>query len=266
MKKLFYVLAIILGVATVSSFRITGDLLSRIGCADEIAKIAVFENFYNANINPPGCDGVYKTILVADRTEIVNQLFEYIKAYVNSGEFRSKYTQALEEDKPKEPEKEVVAPTDDQTKEMLKSMEDQLNNPYLTAEQKEELKKNLETMRQTIATPEYQQMSKQATDMAQKMSQDEYEKEMAEYKTELAEWEKMKDIKYMLKKRLQAFLELTSSMNFDAKLIKQNDKMKFEDPALESKSREWKLCFRSGRETIMAARTCASKWLKELGQ
>jgi hypothetical protein len=38
----------------------------------------------------------------------------------------------------------------------------------------------------------------------------------------------------------------------------------FENPEYEKKPREWKMCFRAGRETIETARVYASNWLKEI--
>jgi hypothetical protein len=35
----------------------------------------------------------------------------------------------------------------------------------------------------------------------------------------------------------------------------------FADPALEAKDGYWKYCFRSGKETITAARQYAQQWL-----
>ena len=266
MKKYLNVLFFSIGITVISAFTLSGDVLSQIGCSSDVAKNAILDNFVNSSLNPPSCGGVYKTISATERTSIVNQLFAFIKTYVNSEEFRSKYKAEHESEKPTEPAKEEISSNEDQTQLLLKGMEEQLNSPYLNAEQKEELKKSIETMKQTVSTPEYKQMAQQITETNQKSSQEEYEKKMVEYKSDLAEWEKLNDIKYMLKKRLNAFLELTSNINFDAKLVKQFDKWKFEDEGLESKSREWKMCFRCGRETISAARVCATNWLKELGQ
>ena len=64
----------------------------------------------------------------------------------------------------------------------------------------------------------------------------------------------------LIKKRLQEFLSVSATVNFDAKLIGTT----FADPAYESKSQQWKACYRAGREVIAAAREEAQTWLKEL--
>jgi hypothetical protein len=99
---------------------------------------------------------------------------------------------------------------------------------------------------------------------AAKQSDEKFRAETEQYKQDLAEWEKMKDISYMLKKRLKAFLELTADIDFNAKLVPSGKKMMFENPAYESKSNYWKACFRCGPAAIKQARIKANEWLKEL--
>jgi hypothetical protein len=53
-------------------------------------------------------------------------------------------------------------------------------------------------------------------------------------------------------------------MDFNAKLVIVGRVKKFADPKLEAKDELWKRCFRSGEETITAARAYATGWLKEL--
>ncbi len=69
----------------------------------------------------------------------------------------------------------------------------------------------------------------------------------------------------MIRKRLQEFLQLTADINFDAALTTDQHGVKhFADEELERKDYNWKLCFRSGKETVTAARAYAEQWLKEL--
>jgi hypothetical protein len=64
----------------------------------------------------------------------------------------------------------------------------------------------------------------------------------------------------LIKKRLEEFLSVSESVDFDAKL---NGSM-FVNPDYESKDDKWKMCYRAGREVIGAAREEAQKWVKEL--
>lgn len=264
MKKTYLLFASVAIISIITAFNVTNEVISKIGCTVEEANNTIFDNLIFENLNAPNCNNVYKTIPVNKRKEIVNQLFVFIKSYVNSAEFKSKYKTEHENMKPTEPVMEKVQSLDDQAVQMQKAMEDQLNSPYLTEEQKVELKKNIETMKQTTSSPEFKQQNSQINEISVKAVKEEFVRKQTEYKTDSLEWEKMKDINLMLKIRLKAFLDLTSNIDFDAKLVKVNTKMNFENPEYQNKSGYWKMCFRCGKETITAARLCATKWLKEL--
>ena len=90
--------------------------------------------------------------------------------------------------------------------------------------------------------------------------------DMAAYKEDLKRWEAdyPATVNGLLKKKLKEFLQLTSDINYNAKLEKRGDKMIFSDPSLESKDEFWKACFRSGKPTVDAARAFATRWLQEL--
>lgn len=266
MKKIYLLLASVLVIGLISAFTLTNEVITKIGCSTEEADNTISDNFIFGNLNVPFCNNAFKTIPVNERAVVVNQLFEYIKEYVNSNSFKEKYKTEHENLKPAEPQMDQVQSMDDQAVQLQKVMEEQLNNPYLTPEQKEELKKNMETMKETTSNPEYKQQSAQVIEVQKKAAKEEYDIKMKEYKTELSKWEKLKDVKSMLKIRIQTFLDLTSNIDFDAKLVKVNNKMQFENPEYQEKSGYWKMCFRSGKETITTARLCANKWLTELGK
>lgn len=64
-----------------------------------------------------------------------------------------------------------------------------------------------------------------------------------------------------IRRRLEAFLEMSQTVDFDARL----NGRQFADPEYEAMSGEWKMCFRAGREATLAAREEAEAWLEELG-
>lgn len=88
----------------------------------------------------------------------------------------------------------------------------------------------------------------------------------AAYNEDLKRWEKdyPVNVKLLIKKRLTEFLQLTSGINFNAKLERRGKKMVFSDPSLEEKDDFWKACYRSGKPTVDAAREFAQQWLTEL--
>ena len=70
-----------------------------------------------------------------------------------------------------------------------------------------------------------------------------------------------------VKAALQEFLDISADVDFNAQLLPKNQYglQQFSNPTYErEKSREWKMLFRAGKEPVMAARTFAQNWLKEL--
>lgn len=65
----------------------------------------------------------------------------------------------------------------------------------------------------------------------------------------------------MVRKRLQEFLNTSESVDFAATL---DANRRFTNPEYERKPREWKMCYRAGKEVIAVAREEAKKWLEEL--
>ena len=65
----------------------------------------------------------------------------------------------------------------------------------------------------------------------------------------------------LIKKRLEKFMEISATVDFDATL---NDLRQFNNPEYEKKSDQWKMCYRAGKAVITAAREEVAAWLKEL--
>lgn len=64
----------------------------------------------------------------------------------------------------------------------------------------------------------------------------------------------------LIKKRLQSFLDISATVDFDATLNGEQ----FANPENEKKSDQWKMCYRAGKTVIAAAREEVELWLKEL--
>lgn len=64
----------------------------------------------------------------------------------------------------------------------------------------------------------------------------------------------------LIKKRLEKFMEISASVDFDAQL----NGSQFANPEYERKSGEWKQCYRAGKAVITAAREEVAAWQKEL--
>ena len=86
------------------------------------------------------------------------------------------------------------------------------------------------------------------------------------YQERLARWEKEypADFNLKIKERLQQFLTLSATVDFDAELKQVGGKKKFVNPTYEGKSYDWKQIYRAGKDVIEPARGFAEKWLLEL--
>jgi hypothetical protein len=83
-------------------------------------------------------------------------------------------------------------------------------------------------------------------------------------KKQLAVREAHRDYKQVLRERLRAFLALSATVDFEAKLQKSGSKWYFANAAYEQQTEQWKFLYRIGKEPVTAARTFAADWLKEL--
>ena len=87
------------------------------------------------------------------------------------------------------------------------------------------------------------------------------------YNEQLAEWKQNYPAtgKEMVKRRLTEFLRESANVDFDAKLVRRDGKLRFANEQYEDeKSGEWKLCYRAGRLPVEKARAFAKAWVAEL--
>jgi hypothetical protein len=102
----------------------------------------------------------------------------------------------------------------------------------------------------------------------EKMMMDGYYQQMELHNQEVAKWEEeypASNPKKMVKQWLNTFLESSNDVDFSAETKEMsNGKTVFVNQNYERKPNMWKLCFRSGKETLETARTFARNWMKEL--
>jgi hypothetical protein len=68
-----------------------------------------------------------------------------------------------------------------------------------------------------------------------------------------------------VKKRLREFLRASANVDYAAKLVSREGKMRFANAKYEDEmSGEWKLCYRAGQAPVTKARAIAQSWLNEL--
>jgi hypothetical protein len=265
MKKLHLSLLLLFTVA-LSAF--TYDIWQKLEMAEKEANEFIFNNLRQGSLNFPRTEAI-KHIAIGDRHEMVKELGDHMKRYTESAEFKEAYQEARSAYLPQNPKKDIGT--------LMQNRITELEQDITTTE--EDLKKTIGAMKKlyegTLAElkKEYKAL-KNPNDANHTFYKSSLEERAAEENEEAASTneEQRKEMekyfpanpKVLIKQRLQEFLSLTADIDFNAKLVKQGNKMKFADPKLEAKSNVWKSCFRSGKETITAARAYAQTWLKEL--
>ncbi len=203
----------------------------------------------------------------ATRVAFVRDTFAWVKAYTDSAAFKADYDKRRAEAKPTGGES--------------KGTPDEQYAKYIADQRKslEEMKKNVSAMNadmQKQMQPVIQQMEAsiektskdpQTAEMMKNMFAQQATHDQQSNKDELAKYDKEwpADPKVLIAARLHDFLNETSDVAYDAKMVDAGGgRKRFADDQLESKSDRWKLCYRAGKEPVEAARGFATDWLRQL--
>lgn len=208
-----------------------------------------------------------KSILVNNRALVVNELAAYAKQYAGSDAFKRSYATLRENNKPtfgqpvQTPE-EMRASMVNMAREYLRNSEEGLKKaaPGMkkTFEQMlEAAKKNL-----TEAEDPNNKTIKNYTknfESLKKMMQEGYD-------NRIKEWEKQYPANHLfyVKEKLQAYLDATVDVDFNAKLFERGGIQYFVNPAYERMGNRWKLAYRAGKDAVEAGRRFAKQWMEEI--
>lgn len=264
MKKIF-ILSFV-GIASIlfSAYRNTekqmDDLFKLMGITKTEANILLRENLLYTSLNTPSVTKL-KNIVAGKRPAMVQEIGNYMKDYFKKTEVSVAYKEYRESIMPGKQEGIDVKARIEEIKRDIKNTE--LDKKAASADMKKlydetiiMLQKQLEIL-QNPKHPDYILYAGINTLTADQ--QEEINKQRIEFSKRYPE-----SLEQYLKLKLNEFLELTDDIDFDAKLIQQNGKWKFENPAYEAKDYNWKKCFRAGKETVETARNFTKDWLKEL--
>jgi hypothetical protein len=205
-----------------------------------------------------------KAIPPAARGEVITTLLSWVRTYVESDAFRRAWTEQRLSNEPRPPAFEGTV--DDELRarreEQRASIEEQKAR---LGELPPEIRKSIEEVivqqEQMMADPELQRIMRQGAEQARKHEAEEHTRRLAEWKTEYPE-----DPRAIGAARLKAFLGACADVKYDAEVVTVDREQRFADPALERKPAEWKLCYRTGREGVDAARAFATSWLADLSK
>ncbi|MEJ1242344.1 hypothetical protein WBG78_29615 [Chryseolinea sp. T2] len=256
------------GVANLSFTYATlpGKFWSQLGISEARGTENIRKSFIEGYVYTYGASAA-KKIATGDRVAVANDAMAYAKSYVTTPEFQDAYKQAREQQKP-------AAPAPARTKEEIqaaqiatieKSIADtEKSMKGLSAEMQESMKDVIKMFNEQL-----QDYKNPESEMLNYMAEGEkfnHQTAMQTYETNLATWQKTYPENYqsMIKTRLETFLAVTADVDYNAAVHDAYGLKKFNNPAYEKKSDEWKMAYRAGKPVVDAAREFATVWLKEL--
>lgn len=183
-------------------------------------------------------------IMAGDRTAAARELCDYVKAYVNSPEFRQDYEKLREASKPESEPYAMDAATLQATRESVREMEKQY----------ETLKASKQVPEATLA-----EFRKSIVGMKAQLAA------VTDPTPHLTEWKRLypEDPTVFVKARLNEYLELLGTVDFNAQVSGSPKNQKFVNPVYEKKSLKWKAIYRAGKDVNDVAAVFAKEWLKE---
>lgn len=252
------------------------DVLTTLGVRPNEAKDSLLEVLSTGQLtHPAGATAFLKAATVEARVALVNGALKWAKEYTESPEFAKWYASRRAAAEPRLYRQWAA----DEELTRRQTLLDQ----RIAAE-----KKRLEAPPSPRQTAEQQQTDrKYREERIRKMEEDRaryddpvaraemrkpLEAEDERVKEGHAKWEEgyPADFRAAIAKRLRDFLALSATVDFGAKLVpckKPGSNLScFADPTYETKSEDWKRCFRAGKQPVEAARTFAANWLRELEQ
>lgn len=252
MKTKAIILIVLPALLVFSSYKYAEDIIAKLGLAHDNAQNYILANF-TGGFTDFGDDTYFKlpyakllpSVVAGDKIGAAKEMLEYIRMYCNSEEFSKAYAKKRINSKPTSEPPKMDEATLESMRGSLKDLESAL------AEMKKNPKQNAQ------AIPIYEEMVE-----SQRMQLAEWE----DPTPNLSKWNRKfpEDPSVAVKNRLEAYLKLVSTVDFNAKLT-EPDKYKirkFANPTYESKSEEWKASYRAGKEVNDIAKAFVQDWLK----
>jgi len=210
---------------------------------------------------------LYKAASPKAQAALVQNTLSWLKTHTESQAFKAEYRKQREEAKPSAPMQvsadEKYSAYLAQQRRGLEQAKQQMGQmpPEMQKQMQEALRQMEAGIEEAAKDPKMGELMKEGMEQ-------ESAAERQAYEQRLAAWERRypQDPKALIASRLRQFMEMSQSVAFDAELVPhaQGKIMKFADPAYESQTREWKLCYRAGRSAVQAARAFVAEWLSEI--
>ena len=239
---------------------------TRLGISESKAVENIRQSFLEGYLYSYGASSA-KNVALGDRASIAVDVLTYTKSYVNSPAFIKAYEEARKAATPVEPvpprtkeqiQKEKIAELEKTIAEGEKSMK---TLPKDLIEPFKEVQQMLNDQKKDYENPDSEMLALLVSSESYI-----YSSAKTRYEQEFEQWQKdyPSDHQTMIKARLEAFLQITADVDYNATLKEEYRVKKFVNPAYEKKPVEWKMAYRAGKPAVDAARTFAKAWLEEL--
>jgi flagellar biosynthesis GTPase FlhF len=237
----------------------------QLGMSEASARSEALRSVEGGAVNYGVARKAFKAVDGAARAQLATAAIAWARAYTASPAFQQAYAAQRTAMKPQPPtfegtpEEELAKQRAAQDKAREESRKQIAAMPPEQRKMMEEAMAAAAQALKQMDTPEMRKMMLDGIRMQREGQVTRHAEEMKTWETNYP-----MDPKPLIAKRLQAFLDLSGSVDYGAKLEPRDGMMRFVDPALERKPANWKLCYRAGRETVEAARATATAWLAEL--
>jgi hypothetical protein len=243
------------------------DVIQALGTTQAVAQNVIVASFSTGMVMLAGERTVFRSASPDLRAAMVKGVVAIARAYTATEDFARRYAQFREG---RRPERDVLPHNGD---EALAAQQKQLEEVIrqaqkmaaeLPVEARQQLADNIADMKKQLAELNSDPKHRAAVDAAAKESAREAEAEYAR-RDRAFEREFPARAQQLIAERLKAFLELSATVDFNATLVEKDKRMRFADPDLEAKPREWKMLYRAGKPAVDTARAAAEEWLHALG-
>lgn len=209
----------------------------------------------------------FKAADSALRAKLVQGAMAWFKAYTESAAFKADYDKQRESDKPAppKPKESIDSLLAKQKAERLKGLDNMKKGlDKMTPEMRKSMEATIRQMEEMYAkqdaNPQMAAMMRQNLEAQQAAEEKSYQEKIAQHEKRFPS-----NPRILIAQRLQAFLDVSKDVNFDAKLYPaERGRMRFVEGMYESKPGNWKLCYRAGKPAVDVARAFAASWLKEI--
>jgi hypothetical protein len=249
-----------------TSQKLADDVWTQLGLNKQQGLEKVRRSFFNGYLDYYGVRNA-KNIATGNRAAVAKDLLTYTKQYLSSDVFKKAYELDRQDTKPPVPDQKAKTKEEIRAKQIA-DMEKGIKSTEETIKKMPEMEKALRPNVDMFAKllKEYKDPNnKDIEAMYQNELREEQERQRS-YEERYAKWEKEypADVKQLVKTRLQKYLALANTVDFNAELKEVGKKFKFVNPQYEGKAYDWKQIFRAGKEVYDVAKPFAESWIKEL--